>query len=166
MKKKLSLEDLQLWKNQLKDVKPLSKEEKGLKEPSPLKKSKLPPPRPRSLERPFFPVSRPSLPIQDFGRKELRHLKVDGRLDMHGMTLDEGYAALERYLSYAQEKGFKIILVITGKGALSAENTLRHQLPRWIKESAFRHLVSSFQAPAKQRDGGQGACYIGVRKRK
>lgn len=165
MKGKLPSEDLQLWKNQLKDVKPLSKEEKGLKEPLPLKKHKLPPPRPRSLEKPS-PVSRPLPPLQDFGRKELRHLKMDGRLDMHGMSLDEGYAALERYLHYAQDKGFKTVLVITGKGALSAENTLRRQLPRWIKETALRHLVSSFHSPAKQQDGGQGACYIGVRKRR
>lgn len=168
MKKKLSPEDLKLWKNQLKDVKPLSKEEKGLKEPPSLKKYTIPPlrhRRPHPLET-SSSVSPSSLPLQELRRKEVRHLKIEGRLDMHGMTLDEGYAALERYLHYAQGKGFKIILVITGKGSLGSENTLRHQVPRWIKETALRHLVSSFQTPAKQQDGGQGACYIGVRKRK
>lgn len=96
----------------------------------------------------------------------MRHLKIDGRLDMHGMTLDEGYAALERFLHYAQGQGFKIVLVITGKGAVSAENTLRRQLPRWIQETSLSPLVAFFHAPAKQQDGGQGACYIGVRKRR
>lgn len=164
MKKKIPPEDLQLWKNQLKDVKPLSKEEKRFAELSMPKRPKMPQPRPRSLEA-SSSVSKPPLPLQDFGRKELRHLKIDGRLDMHGMTMDEGYAALERYLRYAQGQGFKVVLVITGKGALNAENTLRRQLPRWIKETALAQFVSFFHAPAKQQDGGQGACYIGVRKR-
>ena len=165
MKRKLSSEDLHLWQSQLKGVTPLSKTIKA-PEKSPLpKKPKVPHPQHRSLEvKKGLPI--PSAPPQELGRKELRHLKVDGRLDMHGMTLDEGYAALERFLLYAQDKGFKIVLIITGKGALSAENTLRRQLPRWIQETPLRHLVSSFHASAKQSDGGQGACYIGVRKRK
>jgi DNA-nicking Smr family endonuclease len=109
------------------------------------------------------PIS--STPLQGFGRKELRHLKIDGRLDLHGMTMDEGYDALERFLIHAQEKRFKIVLIITGKGAVNSENTLRHQMPRWIKERPVRHLVSGFHSPARPQDGGQGACYIGVRKR-
>ena len=68
MKGKLPSEDLQLWKNQLKDVKPLSKEEKGLKELALPKKHKIPQPRPRPLEK-LSPVSGSSLPPQNFGRQ-------------------------------------------------------------------------------------------------
>jgi len=164
MKRKLTSEDLHLWQSQLKGVRPLSKTvQTPEKFPSP-KKSKVPQPQHRSLEvKKGIPI--PSAPPQELGRKELRHLKVDGRLDMHGMTLDEGYAVLERFLIRAQEQKFKMVLIITGKGALSAENTLRRHLPRWIQETPLRHLVSSFHSPAKPSDGGQGACYIGVRKR-
>lgn len=165
VKGKLSPEELRLWQIQLKGVKPLSKTEKTQAAALSPKKPKPPQLEPRVLERKQG-VSLPSEPLQDFGRKELRHLKIDGRLDMHGMTLNQGHEALERFLVRAQEQGFKIVLIITGKGALSSENTLRHQLPRWIKETHLRHLVTFFHAPAKQQDGGQGACYVGVRKRK
>lgn len=164
MKRKLSPDDLLLWQSQLKGVKPLSKTAKSLEESSLPKKHKVPQRRQRPLEMKKSPPF-PSGPLQDFGRKELRHLKIDGRLDMHGMTMDQGYNALERFLIQAQERGFKIVLIITGKGALSSENTLRRQLPRWITETALRPLVSFFHAPAKPQDGGQGACYIGVRRR-
>ncbi len=164
MKRKLPPEDLHLWQSQLKGVKPLSKRVNILEDTSLPKKLKAPQPQQRSLE-----IKRdgalPSGPLQDFGRKELRHLKIDGRLDLHGMTLDEGRDALERFLIRAQEKGFKTVLIITGKGAVSSENTLRRQLPRWINEKPLRHLVSGFHSPAKQQDGGQGACYLSVRKR-
>ena len=165
MKQKLSPEDLRLWKSQLKDVKPLSKKGPIPEEPSLPKKSKPPQPQPRSLERKVSLPPSPA-PLQDFGRKELRHLKINGRLDMHGMTKDEAYDALERFLKDAQEKGFKIVLIITGKGALHSENTLRHHLPRWINETPLRHLVSSFHSPAQPQHGGHGACYVGVRKQR
>ena len=164
MTRKLTLDELRLWKSQLRGVAPLSKAEKEQIEILSPQKPKLPHPQPRPVE-----VKRagppPSAPLQDFGRKELRQLKIDGRLDMHGMTMNQAYVALEGFLIRAQERGLKIVLIITGKGSLSSENTLRHQVPRWIKETALRHLVSGFHSPAKPEDGGQGACYIGVRKR-
>lgn len=170
MKRKLSPEDLRLWQAQVKGVAPLAKKKKTPEE-SPLPKLPLPKPLGKNHDlsqyqhRSLKEAKKGSVHLPTFGRKELRHLKIDGRLDLHGMTLDEGYNALERYLIHAQIKGFKIVLIITGKGALSAENTLRRQLPRWIKETPLHSLVSAFHAPARQEDGGSGACYIGVRKR-
>lgn len=163
MKQKLSPEDLRLWQSQLKDVKPLPTAEKVREEISLPKRPKLPQPQGRSLERQLG-TSLPSIPLQDFGRKDLRHLRIDGRLDMHGMTMDQAYNALEQFLIRSQERGFKIVLIITGKGALSSENTLRRQLPRWVKETPVGRLVTSLHHPAKPQDGGQGAFYLGVRK--
>src|ERR1700722_16220295 len=107
MKRKLSPEELRLWQAQLQGVAPLSKKNK-VTEDSSLPKNPKP-----------IPTNQP----QSFGRKELRHLKIEGRLDMHGMTMNEGYDALEQFLIRAQEKGFKTVLIITGKGPLSSENT-------------------------------------------
>lgn len=163
MKGKLSLEDLRLWQSQLKSVKPLAKTIKVL-ESSPFPKEFTPSRSPHCSLEVKKGILTPPPPLQQFGRKELRHLKIDGRLDLHGMTIEQGYDALEQFLVRAQKRGFKVVLVITGKGAVSAENTLRRQLPRWIKERHVCHLVSGFHSPAKQQDGGQGACYIGVRK--
>ena len=91
--------------------------------------------------------------------------EIDARLDLHGMTLDQAYTALERFLLGSQERGVKTVLVITGKGALSAETTLRSMLPRWLKETPLRNLVSSLHHPAKPQDGGRGAFYVIVKKR-
>lgn len=165
MKRKISPEDLRLWQAQLKGVKPLSKAEKTPEAPPLSKEQKSPQHPPRSLEKKLA-GPKPALPLQTFGRKERRRLTIGGRLDMHGMSMMEAHEALEKFLNHAQTKGFKIVLVITGKGALTSENTLRHQLPRWIKEPPFVSLIASFHSPAKPQDGGGGACYIGVRKRK
>lgn len=165
MKEKLSPEDLRLWQNQLRDVKPLSKTKKiPLESPKPKVRQK-PQPLSPPLQKPSHPLV-PLLPLQDISKRELRHLKIEGRLDMHGMTQEEAYHALENFLLRSQERGLKFVLIITGKGCLSSENTLRHQLPRWVKDTALTRLVSILHYPAKPQDGGQGAYYIGVRRRK
>lgn len=161
MKDKLTPEELRLWKLNVKDVKPLSK--KALPKETP------PPPKIRLSQKPTLQKvpksSLPVAPLQDFARKDLRHVKIDARLDMHGMTLDQGHQALERFLLKAQERGYKTVLVITGKGSIKTENTLRHQMPRWLEETALRRLITGFHYPAKPQDGGSGAYYVGVRKR-
>lgn len=160
-KGKLTPEELRLWQSQLKGVTPLSKRAETPKElPAP---KKVAPPKLRPLEIKRAAPPEP-LPLQDFGRKQLRHVKVDARLDLHGLSLEKGYDALEQFLMGAQARGFKVVLVITGKGPISSENTLRHLLPRWVEERPVRHLISGFHAPARPQDGGQGACYIVVKK--
>lgn len=169
MKRKLSPEDMQLWKSYVKDVKALLKIKKDSKELSQSVTTSLKP------LQPIIPVmkteKKPGLvqvetPLSAFARKEWRHAKIDARLDMHGMTLEEGHRAVERFLLSAQERELKLVLVITGKGALSSENTLRHQFPRWLKEDPLKRLIIAFHHPAKPEHGGQGAFYVRVRQDK
>jgi DNA-nicking Smr family endonuclease len=98
-------------------------------------------------------------------RRDVRRIKIDARFDMHGFSLEKGFEALARFLHRAQEKRFKTVLVVTGKGSLSAENTLRRNLPKWAEESPLRDLISALHHPAKIQDGGNGAFYIDVRSR-
>jgi len=165
VKKKLSPEDLTLWKVNTRDVKRLHKEknievihsssheakiiDKGL----PQKKSSINPVTPKSL---------PS----SLGRKDFRHFKIEAQLDLHGYTLKAAYQALEDFLLWAQEKRIKGVLIITGKGSLSAKNTLRHSLPQWIEDTPLRNLVLSLHHPAKVQDGGTGAFYMEVRRKR
>ncbi|MBS0271149.1 MAG: Smr/MutS family protein [Proteobacteria bacterium] len=169
MKRKLSPDELQLWKSYVKDVKALPKVKKDQKELS------LDVTAPLKSQTPLVPVvksqKKPKLdkletPLGAFVRKEVRHVKIDARLDMHGMTLEEGYRAVERFLLNAQERGLKLVLVITGKGALSSENTLRHQFPRWLQEDPLKRLIVAFHHPVKPEHGGQGAFYIRVKSKK
>jgi DNA-nicking Smr family endonuclease len=164
MKNKLTPEDLHLWHINMKDVKPLQRIKKHADEK---KQSTALPLKPKpALGAP--PVKQkiklPSVPIlQPFQRKELRHVEIDARFDMHGMSLAEAYDALEKFLTHAQTRKFKRVLVITGKGAISSENTLRHQLPRWLEEAPLRNLVIGFHYPAKPHHGGHGAYYVRVK---
>ena len=161
MKEKLPPEDILLWKKEMRDVKPLA-------QPKPEKEESKVTPKSTPTLPSKKPVSRgnPSASPQVLGRREFRRFKIEARLDLHGMGLEAGRDALERFLRQAQDKGLKTVLVITGKGSMSSENTMRHQLPRWLEEAPLRGLVYSFHYPAKLQDGGQGAYYVILRRGK
>lgn len=160
-KRKLTPEELALWRNQLKDVKPLSKvrkvPEEDKKEVAP-----LPPQSPKAL--PLKKIKSADV-LQPFQRREVRQVQIEAQLDLHGLSLGRAYDVLEQFLRRAQEKHFKTILIITGKGSLSEEHTLRHQLPRWLEETPLKSMVSSYHNPARLHHGGAGAYYVRLRKK-
>lgn len=160
-KGKLTPEDLRLWSGQLKGVKPLSKSKKKPEVPEP----KTVKPKKAIVERPLRKPKDADI-SEPFQRRKLRNIQFEAQVDLHGMSLNQGYEALERFLRRAQDKGLRIVLVITGKGALNNENTLKHQLPRWLEETPLRHLISAYSHPAKPNHGGAGATYVRVRKKK
>ena len=170
MKRKLTPEDLHLWKNYVKDVEVLVKAKSETQANLPNLDKKVILRVRHRLSESISPCQslrhgrETSAPPPALGRKEFRRVKVDGRLDLHGLTLEKAHQTLGRFLLRAQEQGFKIVLVITGKGSLTLENTLRCQLPRWLEEAPLRELVSSIHYPAKPQDGGQGAFYVGLRR--
>lgn len=162
MKKKPTSEELQLWKTQVRDVVPLTKKQ-ALSAPPPLP---LRPfgevPQSQSRVPAYTPASHP---LPSLGRKALRRIRIEARLDMHGLTLDSGYDVLETFLRQAQERGLRTLLIITGKGAVDRENTLRHQVPRWLRYSSLRRFVVSLHHPARIQDGGTGAYYVEVKRK-
>jgi DNA-nicking Smr family endonuclease len=92
-------------------------------------------------------------------------MRVEARLDLHGMTQQEAYGALNRFISSCIASERRTLLVITGKGGVLEENkgVLRRMLPLWLEEPPLRDKVLAFvQAPRK--DGGDGAFYIRLRK--
>lgn len=164
MTKKLTPEERHLWQLNTRDVRPLSKEVHKSEE---LPEKSLPPKTPTIKPSPKvkkITVPVPPSPLPSLGRKEIRRIKIEARFDMHGLTLQTGYEELERFLIGAQERGLKTVLVITGKGSMSAENTLRSQLPRWLQETPLRRFISFLHHPARLQDGGTGAFYVEVRR--
>lgn len=108
-------------------------------------------------------------------------LSVDARLDLHGCTVVQAHDRLLEFLRVSQATGARCVLVVTGKGrrrhsgdAVPASaprfsheyqpGKLRSAVPRWINEPAFRPLVLSV-SHAVQKDGGEGALYILLRKK-
>jgi DNA-nicking Smr family endonuclease len=159
-KRKLTPEEVRLWQNQLKDVKPLSKVKKVPEE----EKEVAPPPPQPSKALPLKKAKSTDV-LQPFQRREVRQVQIEAQLDLHGLSLERAYDVLEQFLRKAQEKHFKTILVITGKGSLSEEHTLRHQLPRWLEETPLKSMVSSYHNPARLHHGGAGAYYVRLRKK-
>ena len=92
-------------------------------------------------------------------------LKIDGRLDLHGLYQDEAFTQLKRFMDTAYGRGHKVILVITGKGKSSdAPGVLRQNVPTWLKNKQTFPYVSSVST-AQPRDGGSGAYYVFLKRR-
>jgi DNA-nicking Smr family endonuclease len=160
--KKISPEDIHLWLTHTKDVKKLPKKGKVAERVSPEVKGITRP----QLSRKPIEKQVVTAPLNSLARKEVRRIKTEARLDLHGLSLDQAHARLETFLLKAQVQGIRSALIITGKGSLSSPQTIRSMLPIWLKETALRNLVSFIHYPARVEDGGQGAYYVGVRRKK
>ena len=91
-------------------------------------------------------------------------LDIEGRIDLHGMTQDEAWAALTRFVTRAHTQRKRTVLVITGKGRLSqGGGVLRRLLPLWVREGSLAICVLAC-VPAAAKDGGDGAFYLRLKK--
>lgn len=104
-------------------------------------------------------------------------MPVEARLDLHSMTQDRAYAALQKFICQNYDKGRRCVLVITGTGARhrrsdtdkpwyeTPSGVLRERVPEWLRESRLAGMVLRFY-PAQKRHGGEGALYILIRRKR
>lgn len=125
-----------------------------------------------------------SLPISDqvrtapirmdrksFDQMKRGKLKPEGRLDLHGLTLDRAHPMLTQFILSAHGNGKRLVLVITGKGKQRDDGgpipvrfgVLRHQVPQWLALSPLSSAVLQI-TQAHDRHGGGGAYYVYLRK--
>ena len=91
-------------------------------------------------------------------------LDIEGRIDLHGMTQDQAWSALTRFVGRAHAQHKRTVLVITGKGRVSqGGGVLRRLLPLWVREGDLAACVLAC-VPAAIKDGGDGAFYLRLRK--
>ena len=90
-------------------------------------------------------------------------ITIDGRLDLHGFTQQQAHNMLYDYIENAYYVGKRTILVITGKGNLG-RGVLRENVPKWLGDHAFRHLVSGY-TNSNSSHGGEGALYVRIKKK-
>ncbi|MEM6938668.1 MAG: Smr/MutS family protein [Pseudomonadota bacterium] len=106
-----------------------------------------------------------------FGRMKRGKLKPEGRIDLHGMTLDRAHPALTRFILSAHQNGKRLVLVITGKGKRRddggpipvRDGVLRHQVPQWLSMPPLSSAVLQI-SQAHQSHGGGGAYYVYLRR--
>jgi DNA-nicking Smr family endonuclease len=100
-------------------------------------------------------------------------LEPEARIDLHGMTQSSAHRTLFAWLAAAHARGFRLVLVVTGKGnpkndgnapwMMSPHGVLKQMVPRWLNEPELAALIASVQ-PAHARHGGGGALYVYLRK--
>ena len=88
-------------------------------------------------------------------------IPIDRRLDLHGHTVARAEIKLHRFIEEASSAGCRCVLVITGKGA----GVLKGHVPGWLKEAPSSVLVLAL-AEARPADGGSGALYVLLRRRR
>lgn len=89
-------------------------------------------------------------------------IKIEQRLDLHGMTREEAWDKLPRFVRSAQQQGVKTLLIITGRGNNSPEGpVLPGVVDRWLRDEGKELVVEFFPAPPAL--GGAGARLVFLR---
>jgi len=90
-------------------------------------------------------------------RSRLKNKKPDAQLDLHGLTRDEAWQALETFFNDSKGKGLDKILVIHGKGNHSkSEAVLKRIVMEFIEHCPFAGESGRGKAAA----GGEGATWV------
>ncbi len=91
-------------------------------------------------------------------------------IDLHGYTLNDANIAVEKFIVKCFEEGVVKLIVITGKGIHSNNESnpfisrdlsiLKHSVPNYIKNNKdlMKKIIEIKEADVK--DGGSGAFYI------
>ena len=141
---------------------------------APAKRIVKPIPAPTPVAVPAAIVTAPPLPgLERKARLALRRgsLKVEARIDLHGLYQAEAHGALVGFLMRCRSAGHAHVLVVTGKGggtgydeAFSERGVLRRQVPHWLRSPELRSIVIGFEEAARHH-GGAGALYVRLRRR-
>ena len=86
---------------------------------------------------------------------------IDRRVDLHGYSAARAEIKLQGFIEDASFAGCRCLLVITGKGA----GVLKRHVPEWLKRPPLSGLVLAL-AEARPSDGGNGAFYVLLRRRR
>ncbi|WP_323781639.1 Smr/MutS family protein [Thalassovita sp.] len=106
-----------------------------------------------------------------FGKMKRGKLLPEGRIDLHGMTLDKAHPVLNGFILRSHAQGKRLVLVITGKGKHRDEGgpipvrygVLKHSVPQWLSMPPLSALVLQV-SQAHQNHGGSGAYYVYLRR--
>lgn len=192
-KRTISKEDLVLWERVTENALPLDPERTHLTEfteipePRPLPVlnpiepfligAQLKPKPPQHRLRPdldeIFAKTSPNMDKRNFDRLKKGKLRVDGKIDLHGMTLAQAHPALNAFVHDAHMSGKRLLLVITGKGKSGRDDgiipvlrgVLKHQVPQWLNMMPLAPMVLQV-TQATQKHGGTGAYYVYLRRQR
>lgn len=145
--------------------KPTNKKVAQKAEPATPSEPKLPT-RPASLA-PLRIGDLTQLDKQTADRLKRGKLPVDVTLDLHGLNKNAAHDQFTGTIEHAAHSGARVILVITGKGQRSqgGRAILRVALKEWLNMPDLRPLLLAC-CPAQIRDGGDGAFYCLLKRKR
>ena len=119
-------------------------------------------------------------------RAARRRLPIERTLDLHGLTQAAAKTRLAAFIREAYAADLRCVLIVTGKGGLvhasnlydapsnqsgqddpfwgaPSKGVLRRNFPDWVSAPALRPMIARV-APAHQKDGGDGAWYVFLKR--
>ncbi len=89
------------------------------------------------------------------------HGRVESRLDLHGLCVQEAFNQFMVFMAAAQQRGDRCIEIITGLGSGEEGGILRRELPHWLERADVRRnileVVYAYNSYKRHRKGdGKG----------
>lgn len=80
----------------------------------------------------------------------------NAEIDLHGQTIVEAMVVMQDFLDASEEKGFRSVRIITGKGLHSEDptKTIRRAAREWLFANGYEFRY------AKQSQGGAGVLVV------
>jgi DNA-nicking Smr family endonuclease len=122
-----------------------------------------------------FISSKEKILDKDFKPQIKNHLKIKS-IDLHGYTLEQANNAIEKFILKAFEEEVNKLIVVTGKGIHSDVekdpyvskdlSILKYSVPEFVnKNQNLMRVINDIQ-DATIEDGGSGAFYILLKKKR
>ena len=94
-------------------------------------------------------------------RSRLLRKKPDAFIDLHGLSVDEAWTALQAFFDDSRQRKLEKVMVIHGKGnhfnyQSSSEGTLRDITRRFIESCSF----AGENGHTRSQNGGSGATWV------
>ena len=115
------------------------------------------------------------LPNKDLKHQEKKKFKTRS-IDLHGYTLDQANKTIENFINKAFLENINKLVVVTGKGLHSKNekdpyvskdlSILKYSVPEFILNNQNLSKLIYEIKDAKIEDGGSGAFYIFLKKKK
>ena len=115
------------------------------------------------------------LPNKDFKSSKQKFFKVKS-IDLHGYTLEEANKTIEKFIYKSFEEKINKLIVVTGKGLHSQNekdpyvsknlSILKYSVPEFIENNKSLMNIINEIKNASLEDGGRGAFYIYLKKKR
>ncbi|MBZ6377721.1 hypothetical protein B5C34_03470 [Pacificimonas flava] len=167
--RRLSDRDAELWQRVAATVRPLDGP-KPAAGANPLPRVTVRPKAPDQPQAGSTVRSPVGAPLDGGWDRRFRKGRVDPdrTVDLHGDTQARAHAKLVGAVQSAYTAGARVLLVITGKPRGPDEaprGILSKMFPLWCEGDDLRPYIAAIR-PAHQRDGGRGAHYVVLRRRR